>query len=41
MDQMPARKTNIKTETNLKKIEAFLSQTGKANLIFNKKKQTK
>ena len=42
MDQMQERKTNKKTEVNLKKIEAFLSRTDEGKSIFNNnKKQTK
>ncbi len=35
MDQMQVRKTNKKTQINLNKIEAFLSQTKEGKLIFN------
>jgi len=39
---MQERKTNVKTEANLKKIEAFLSRTEEGKSIFNNnKKQTK
>ena len=41
MDPMQERKTNKKTEINLKKIEAFLSRTEEGKLIFNNTKQTK